>query len=296
MSHSLGYRKSVFAKAGIDGDQLRSWNEFVAAGRKLTVDKNGRHPGESGFDAKNVSTWGFGMARTRQRHDVPLDRLMRAEGMKVLKDDTWEANWTNPTAVKIMTFLTDLITKYQIESDRDITYDNEAQAVNFGQSLFAVGVVGSQKYGDIVNKAAFDESDLALLRWPSFDGRPEGSPADSWGWAQVMSEQSKNKAMAWEFLKHYQSPESDLINVKIGGQLPTRLPTLDDPYFNQPDAKRFRFYLQYMADTSYMNQYQAPGGHNDELILAFHSIVLKGTPVEEALKQAADNYNRRIKK
>jgi ABC-type glycerol-3-phosphate transport system substrate-binding protein len=55
---------ALFEQAGIDWMKIRSqgwtWDEFIAAAQLLTVDENGKHPNEEGFDADNVATWGTG--------------------------------------------------------------------------------------------------------------------------------------------------------------------------------------------------------------------------------------------
>jgi len=293
MSHALGYRKSLFAEAGIDPNNMRSWDEFIDAARKLVVDNDGKHPGEKGFNENNVKRWGVGFARTMKQHDLPLERIMRSMGVPLLDLDTYKANWTREEGIKAMTLCVDLITKYKIESIRDLTYNNEEQVNNFSAGLFSIGVVGSQKYRDIRRKAAYDPDDIALMRWPTFDGRKIGAPADTWGWAIVMSNHSRNKEEAWRFLDLYESKEGDLINVKIGGQLPCRGSTVTDPYFDSPEAAYLKWYIEYMKDTSYMQQTPVVMP-SDDLIIAFHDIVIKGVPVEQALQSVAERYNKKL--
>ncbi len=59
----LFYNKSLFDEAGIsyppsDPAKAWSWDEFVAAARKLTSDTNGKHPGETGFDPAMIGKYG----------------------------------------------------------------------------------------------------------------------------------------------------------------------------------------------------------------------------------------------
>lgn len=290
MAHTLGYRKSLFADAGISADGMRSWEEFAVNAQKLVRDKSGLGPIEPGFNPSGVDVWGVGMARTLRQHDLPMDRMMWSQGVPPLDPETFRPNWMTQEGLKSMEFCVDLIRKYGIESRQDLTYNNEDQASNFAAGLFAIGVVGSQKYQDIISKASWDPSDLELMRWPTFDGRAEGGPIDTWGWGLVMSSNSKVKDEAWRFLDHYVRPESDLIMAMVGGQLPTRQSTLQSEYFSKPEASYLKWYGEYMNDTSYMNQYEAPGLPMDYLISAFHKILLRNTPVEEAVAQAKKEY------
>ncbi len=57
------YNADIFTKAGIeppsnDPEKAWKWDDFVSVAKQLTVDVNGKHPGESGFDANNVDRWG----------------------------------------------------------------------------------------------------------------------------------------------------------------------------------------------------------------------------------------------
>lgn len=52
--------KGLFDEAGVAyPDESWTWESFTDAATKLTKDKNGKHPGEEGFDEKSVVQWGF---------------------------------------------------------------------------------------------------------------------------------------------------------------------------------------------------------------------------------------------
>ena len=57
------YSVPLFEEAGIEPpdfspEQIWDWETFVEAARQLTIDENGRHPGDDGFDVDNVAQWG----------------------------------------------------------------------------------------------------------------------------------------------------------------------------------------------------------------------------------------------
>lgn len=57
------YNADIFKEAGIeppsnDPDEAWEWDHFLEVARQLTVDANGKHPGEDGFDPENVNQWG----------------------------------------------------------------------------------------------------------------------------------------------------------------------------------------------------------------------------------------------
>lgn len=58
----LFYNKDIFDAAGVAYPPSTpgewTWDEFVETARALTVDRNGRHPGEEGFDGNAIQTFG----------------------------------------------------------------------------------------------------------------------------------------------------------------------------------------------------------------------------------------------
>lgn len=56
----LIYNKDLIKTNGLDPEKPpTTLQEFIEWGRKTTVDNNGRKPGETGFDPKNIKHWGF---------------------------------------------------------------------------------------------------------------------------------------------------------------------------------------------------------------------------------------------
>ena len=58
---SLVYRKDLLEKAGIKADASwpKTWQDILDAAKLMTLDKNGKHYGEAGFDPKNVVQYGY---------------------------------------------------------------------------------------------------------------------------------------------------------------------------------------------------------------------------------------------
>lgn len=60
---ALFYNKKMFDAAGVDyppttADKAWTWDQFVATAKKLTLDKNGKTPNDSGFDAGSIKQYG----------------------------------------------------------------------------------------------------------------------------------------------------------------------------------------------------------------------------------------------
>ncbi len=290
MTDGILYRKDLFDEAGIDVASLKTWDLMVQALQKLTVDKNGKHPTDADFDAANVTRWGFGEARGREQGGINLYATMLPEGVEPIDRATCKANWVNDAGVKAMTLWADFITKYKVQSKEDLTKGEEEQEGDFESGLVAVNRVGSEDYKDVASKVTFDPKNIGVMPFPTFSGQGTG-PCNTWGWAVLMSSNSKQKDTAWKFLDYYVSPESDLLNVKVGGQLPTRASTTKDPYFSTPEAEYLTLYINAMNASSYMSAWNCGDAWSNEVLIAFHDIVLNNVPVQDALQAAADRYN-----
>jgi multiple sugar transport system substrate-binding protein len=59
----LYYNRDMFDKAGLaypptTAEKAWTWEQFIEVARKLTLDVNGKHPGEAGFDADKIVQYG----------------------------------------------------------------------------------------------------------------------------------------------------------------------------------------------------------------------------------------------
>ncbi|MBO0995179.1 ABC transporter substrate-binding protein [Bacillus sp. SD088] len=62
-TNNIYYNKEFFDEQGVEypptkAEDAWTWEEFIEVARKFTVDRKGNHPGESGFDPKNIETYG----------------------------------------------------------------------------------------------------------------------------------------------------------------------------------------------------------------------------------------------
>jgi len=109
--------KDLFKKAGLDPSQTpKNAAEYIALAQKLTLDKNGKHPNEPGFDEKNVVQWGTLVSWTKPNF---LSVLWQFGGNWT---DGKKATLDTPEAHKALQFWVDLIYKYKV-SPKPAGYD-----------------------------------------------------------------------------------------------------------------------------------------------------------------------------
>jgi multiple sugar transport system substrate-binding protein len=109
------YNADTFDKAGVeppsmDPDQAWTWDQFVEAGRALTVDTNGNHPGDSGFDVNNVETWGVDWPTWW----IPLHSAILSNGGDWIDPDTQLLILDKPEATEAVQAIADLSLVHQI--------------------------------------------------------------------------------------------------------------------------------------------------------------------------------------
>ena len=112
---ALMYNKDLFKKAGVElpptvVGKAWSWDKFVNACRKLTIDKNGKNALDPKFDAKNIKQYGF-------QFDNYLGCYMSAvvsNGADWLTKDGKNFGLTDPKAIEAIQKYADLINKYHV--------------------------------------------------------------------------------------------------------------------------------------------------------------------------------------
>lgn len=139
--------KDLFKKAGLDPAKTpKNAAEFIALAQKLTIDKNGKHPNEAGFDEKNVVQWGTFASWPKPNF---LSTLWQFGGNWT---DGKKATLDTPEAHKALQFWVDLIYKYKV-SPKPAGYDGWQ---SFANQKLAIIPEGCWMYNFLVdNKVPF---------------------------------------------------------------------------------------------------------------------------------------------
>ncbi len=110
--HGLYYNKDHFSKQGITSAP-RTGEELISVAQKLTLDKNGKHPNEAGFDENNIVQYGLGFA---MNHHVfyQFYGLLNQQDANTFTADMTELKLDEDKAAKALGFIQDLIFKYKV--------------------------------------------------------------------------------------------------------------------------------------------------------------------------------------
>jgi multiple sugar transport system substrate-binding protein len=104
------YNADIFAEAGIeppsnDPAAAWGWDQFVEVAKQLTVDVNGNHPGDSGFDPDNVDRYGVHWPTWW----VPLHAVIASNDGLWIDPETGLLTIDQPEATQAIQALADLV-------------------------------------------------------------------------------------------------------------------------------------------------------------------------------------------
>jgi ABC-type glycerol-3-phosphate transport system substrate-binding protein len=262
-----------------------SWEDMALMARKLTVDNNGKHPDDAGYDPKNVKVYGMSHANWSYMYLGPA----RIEGVDILKSDFSVSNLRDKAWVKIFNWLDDLVNKYNCHPGGVLAPTGAVGTVTFPAGTIAMDMNMSWNLDGWVNT-------IKTFKWtmvpiPKWNGkRITMGLADG----QLLWKGAKNHEAAWTFIKWFEGEECNRdymgkIQVPVNKKIAT-----SDAYWLKyagynPIAMKAGLQdgLPTMADRAYDNW----AGIADQAIGGFNSRD-KFKTAEEALDWAAKEIDR----
>lgn len=112
----LWYSKAAVAEAGIptppaQASSAWTWDQLVENAYKLTVDQSGKHPDESGFNAKQVRQFGISSSIT---YAAAWYGFLRSNGADFADPTGTKCLLDTPEAIEVFQNLQDLIYKHRV--------------------------------------------------------------------------------------------------------------------------------------------------------------------------------------
>jgi multiple sugar transport system substrate-binding protein len=105
--HGLYYNVDLFEEAGLDGPPTNA-EEFLEAARLLTIDANGNHPGDEGFDPANIVQYAINM-HTNHHAFYQWYALYSQLGGQLLSEDGMTCAMDIDKATQAWQWLQDLV-------------------------------------------------------------------------------------------------------------------------------------------------------------------------------------------
>ena len=144
VANHIYYNAAIFEEAGItppgfQDDEIWDWDTFVEICKQLTIDGNGRHPGDAGFDADDIQRWAISWPLNL----MTVGAAVHSNGGSFINEDGL-LGLDSPEAIEAMQRLSDLIYVHHV-APRSASLTNlgmtNTQMIETGR--LAMGVDGS---------------------------------------------------------------------------------------------------------------------------------------------------------
>jgi ABC-type glycerol-3-phosphate transport system substrate-binding protein len=116
------------------------------------------------------------------------------------------------------------------------------------------------------------------------------------GWSYALTKDAKQPEAAATFIKFMLTKEMQVINASIGGEMPSRVSSFDDPWFTSTEKGR-----EMLQWKDWLVQYGRLGAYHPEfwkwseaLMNSFHELLLEHAESEVVLSKWANWYNEEV--
>jgi multiple sugar transport system substrate-binding protein len=191
----LFYNKDMFDKAGVAyPDDTWTWDDFVAAGQKLTILEGDNK--QYGF---TVSSW-----------PVAAYPFIYSFGGSLFDDmnNPKKVTFDNPNTVAALQFYQDLVYKYQIAPT---VQDTQTFGGSFDTGKVAMDITGMWA---VVSRKNITDFKWDVANLPLAKGQPRKTIAFYAGYA--LYKDTKNPDLAWEFAKYMQGDKAQKLLAGMG--------------------------------------------------------------------------------
>ncbi|WP_137929542.1 ABC transporter substrate-binding protein [Mesorhizobium comanense] len=206
------YRRDFYEKAGVDPASIKTWDDFIAAGKKIQT----ANPGVSMTNADfNGDTEFFRMISNEQ-------------GCAYFAEDGQSITVSQPKCVDAMTKIKEMKDAGIISSA-----DWSTKITNNTAGVVATQIYGGWYEGTIRTESAGENGKWGVYLMPSLTS--DGPRAANLGGSSLaITSASKNKEAAYEYMKYtLGTNEGQITMLKDFGLVPSLVSALSDPYVGE---------------------------------------------------------------
>lgn len=220
----ITYRRDVFEKYGIDPESIQTWDDYIAAGKKV-VEESG---GEVAWVESNTADTGNGTSSL----NGDITYLVNQNGGQFF-DTEGNSTFDSPETREAL----DLLKSFRDEGIAAPDFGSkqaELDALRAGEVATFIGPSSSRFF--MAGSLEDTSGEWGIFQLPAFaDGGTRG--AVNGGTSIVMPAQGDNSEAAWAFLRIWLLSVEGRYASFEAGQLVENvfLPAADDPRFQQPD-------------------------------------------------------------
>jgi multiple sugar transport system substrate-binding protein len=191
------YNADIFEKEGIeppsnDPEKDWDWDQLLQVATQLTIDSNGNHPGDSGFDINNVKRWGVHWPTWW----LPVHAAVATNGGDYVDRETGLIVLDQPEAVEAIQNIADLMLKHQVMPQSTAFEGGMTNTQMLETGTLAMAVEGSWALAWMHKiNAKLGTAVLPKMKQPAtnmqahFDGMFAGTkhPDEAWRWMSFLA-------------------------------------------------------------------------------------------------------------
>ena len=268
----LWYRKDLLANAKLQPP--KTLDELGQVAGKLTT------PQVMGF-SMGASTGNLGAGA----YETFIPLLWAAGGDII--DAQGKATFNSEAGVKVLSYLHDLVTKYNGMRSTVVSMTADDMVSSFKAGTAAMVVGGSYR---VAATRAGQPENLVTAPIPGWT-TDKPTPARVAGQTLAIGANSKNKDGAWKFIQYYLSATSQLAFAKAG-VMPVRASVYKDAFFQSPQGEETQRWATYAKDYGRLTRTPTDFAKlSESLARAIQEVLLKNADPKQALNAAAADYN-----
>jgi multiple sugar transport system substrate-binding protein len=241
------YNPEALKKAGIapaTPDKLWTWDDLIANAKLLTLDKNGKHLGEAGFDAANVVQYGFVPRLDNEKtwEEGGVFYMQATGGIPLVHkggDGKWDIFFED-AGMPVLKAYTSLV-QIGVTPKMAIGLGGTAQDEAFKTGMAAM--VLRAYFNIAVLQSNYPDFKFGVMPIPLAAGN-KVYYTDNIGQGYAIPKTSKHPAEAATFMFWMQQPEQQAMHSSALDLPPVNPLALQDPVLlNDPNWDTMRFYV-----------------------------------------------------
>jgi multiple sugar transport system substrate-binding protein len=245
-SYALFYNKDAFAEAGVEAPPTKpgeawTWDQFIEAAKKLTIDNKGRNALDPDFDAKNIRQYGFNM----DLWSGTMEALLLRNGTQYYPDKGSTTGINTPAFNQVFQNVADLINVYHVMPSPTTAKSMPAPAVALQSKRYAMVLDGQWVCNDFAKSKGLNYGIGVIPKMTSTTAVYSGALG-------VVFSASKHPKEAWMLLQYITNPESSLELFRDGLWMPNRKAYYTDESkidaWASPSAARVDGYKDVLVD------------------------------------------------
>lgn len=238
------YNPKLFQEAGVEPPAAGSawtWEEFLTNAKLLTLDANGKHLGEEGFDPTNVVQWGY-MPRLDDAKlwEEASQFAMQASAKPMIRkgaDGVWDIFFDEESMPALQTYFS--VIKEGVTPDTAIGLTGESQDEAFAQGQAAMVLRGYFNIGVLQDR--YPDFEFAVMPTPMELGSKYYVSNIGQGFAVPIT--SEHPEATAEFVFWFHNPKPQALWASALFIAPCNPQALEDPVLaDDPNWDAMRFY------------------------------------------------------